>query len=71
MQDWGKAQKVGKPKMVTSNQLGEKEQLVADNQPSDTVETRAKTANVSRSTQKKADAVSKASPELAAQVARG
>jgi FtsZ-binding cell division protein ZapB len=59
VQDWEKAQKVGNPQLVTSNQLA------------DSVASRAKQANVGISTQKKADAVARANPELAAQVARG
>ena len=60
VQDWGKAQKVGSPQSTNASRL-----------PADTLGTRADKSGVSKSTQQKADAVAKASPELAAQVARG
>jgi len=58
VQDWGKAQSVGKPKSVNVDPLA-------------TVEQRAAQSGASRSTQKMADKVAKASPELSGRVARG
>lgn len=61
VQDWNKAHKFG------DNQHS----VVTNNHPLDTTKTRSNQSGASISTQKKADAVAKASPELAAQVARG
>lgn len=57
-QDWAKAQTVGKPKLDNVDQLA-------------TVGQRAAQSGASRSTQKMADKVAKADPELAKQVAHG
>lgn len=57
-QDWGKAQSVGKPKSANVGQLA-------------TVEQRAAQSGASRNTQKAADKVAKASPDLARKVAHG
>lgn len=59
VQDWGKAQSVGKPKCATRSTLA------------DTVKSRSESSGASIATQRKADAVAKANPELAAKVARG
>lgn len=57
-QDWAKAQAVGKPKSANDGQLT-------------TVAQRAAQSGASRNTQKMADKVAKADPELAKQVAHG
>lgn len=57
-QDWGRAQAVGKPKLANVGQLA-------------TVEQRAAQSGASRNTQKAADKVAKASPDLARKVAHG
>lgn len=57
-QDWAKAQGVGKPKSVNVDQLA-------------TVDQRAAQSGASRSTQKMADKLAKADPELIKQVAHG
>ena len=63
VQDWGKAQKAGGDRK--SDQVP---QIALD---SDTIKSRAKKSGASVGTQRKADAVAKASPELAGKVARG
>lgn len=57
-QDWAKAQKVGKPKLVNVDQLA-------------TVDQRAAQSGASRSTQKMADKVAKVDPALAKKVGLG
>ena len=59
VQDWGSAQLVGKPKCATNSTLA------------DTTKSRSNQSGASVATQRKADAVAKASPELAGKVARG
>jgi hypothetical protein len=58
VQDWGNAQTVGKPKSVNVDPLA-------------TIDQRAAQSGASRSTQKMADKVAKASPALAQKVAHG
>lgn len=58
VQDWSKSQSVGKPKCATNSTL-------------DTAKSRSAQSGASLATQRKADAVAKANPELAAKVGRG
>ncbi|MDN7177330.1 S-adenosylmethionine-binding protein [Caballeronia sp. SEWSISQ10-4 2] len=68
-QDWGRAQTVGGD---GSNQHKSKAATLPDSSgPRDTVASRAAQAGVSERTQRMADTVAKASPELAKQVAHG
>lgn len=61
VQDWSKAQSVGKPKSLLRN----------DCVITDTAKTRAKQSGASHRTQQAADRIAKAAPELAAAVSRG
>jgi len=68
VQDWGKARGLGGN---GSNQHDKKEQCATNSTLHDTTKTRANQSGASLNTQRKADAVAKASPELAGKVARG
>lgn len=68
VQDWRKAHAKGG---TGANQHSNKEQSVTKDTLLDTTKDRAKTSGVGLSTQRKADAVAKANPELARKVASG
>lgn len=68
VQDWGKSHSVGGK---GHNQYGKKEQSATNSTLLDTTKTRSNQSGASVATQRKADAVAKADPELAGKVARG
>ena len=70
-QDWAKAQTVGRPNKCVPENTFPENKCVPENTLSDTITSRAKKAGVSKMTQRRADTVAKADPELAKKVISG